>query len=218
MGGRSLKSDFSAFSRIQAGLIKVKIASIAEKTFFLLFLSWNDWKVVPLTYRDYFSLFLSLYSSFELNLFAIGTVVVAQLVERLLLIPEVGGSIPVIGKILKWTYLLLAVETTYIKKKEAVNMFASFNLVSTQTFSTKSHPSHCLFASNGYHVISCIIWSVCVTLLFLLGRFTMSDLCQTMSNLSLSLSLSTSSTHSLLASNHLEIVLLISEMVAALDW
>ena len=147
MGGRSLKSDFSAFSRIQAGLIKVKIASIAEKTFFLLFLSWNDWKVVPLTYRDYFSLFLSLYSSFELNLFAIGTAVVAQLVERLLLIPEVGGSIPVIGKILKWTYLLLAVETTYIKKKEAVNMFASFNLG---------------FHSNFFHQISSVPLSLCI--------------------------------------------------------
>ena len=44
---------------------------------------------------------------------------VAQLAERLLLMPEIRGSKPLIGKILYWIYLLLAVENTKIKKKEA---------------------------------------------------------------------------------------------------
>ena len=39
-------------------------------------------------------------------------VVVAQLAERLLPIPEVRGSNPVIGKILQRTYLLLTVPTS----------------------------------------------------------------------------------------------------------
>ena len=47
--------------------------------------------------------------------------VVAQLAEWSLPIPEVRGLNPVIGKILYWTYLLLTVEKTKIKKKEAVN-------------------------------------------------------------------------------------------------
>ena len=49
-------------------------------------------------------------------------VVVAQLVERSLPIPEVRGSNPVIGKIyLYWTfvYCQLCIEKTKIKKKEA---------------------------------------------------------------------------------------------------
>ena len=47
-----------------------------------------------------------------------GAVVVAQLAECLLPIPEVRGSKLVIGEILCWTYLMLTVEKT---KKEAVN-------------------------------------------------------------------------------------------------
>ena len=39
-------------------------------------------------------------------------VVVAQLAEQLLPIPEVRGSNPVIGKILQRTYLLLTVPTS----------------------------------------------------------------------------------------------------------
>ena len=49
----------------------------------------------------------------------------AQLVERTLLIPEVPGSNPVIGKnlFIYWTfvYCQLCIEKTKIKEKEAVN-------------------------------------------------------------------------------------------------
>ena len=43
--------------------------------------------------------------------------VVAQLAERLLSIPELGGLIPIIGKILKLTNLLLTVEKDKNKTK-----------------------------------------------------------------------------------------------------
>ena len=46
-----------------------------------------------------------------------GAVVVAQLVERSLSIPEVRGSNPVIGKILYWTFTVNCIEKTKIKKK-----------------------------------------------------------------------------------------------------
>ena len=53
------------------------------------------------------------------------TVVVAQLVERSLLIPKVRGSNPVIGKNyiehLFIVYCQLCIEKTKIKKKEAVD-------------------------------------------------------------------------------------------------
>ena len=50
-----------------------------------------------------------------------GAVVVAQLVERSLPIPEVRGSNPVIGKIY-WTFFTVnCIEKTKIKKKEARN-------------------------------------------------------------------------------------------------
>ena len=48
---------------------------------------------------------------------AIGVVVVTQLVERSLPIPEVRGSNPVIGKYLYWTFTLSCIEKTKIKKK-----------------------------------------------------------------------------------------------------
>ena len=52
-------------------------------------------------------------------------VVVAQLVEQLLPIPEVHGSNPVIGKTLyiyrTFVYCQLCIEKTKIKKKEAGN-------------------------------------------------------------------------------------------------
>ena len=47
------------------------------------------------------------------------TLVVAQLVELFLPIPEVRGSNPVIRKILKWAYLRLTVEKTKLKKKSS---------------------------------------------------------------------------------------------------
>ena len=51
-----------------------------------------------------------------------GAVVVAQLVERLLPIPEVRGSNPVIGKHLYWTlFTVNCIEKTKIKEKEAEN-------------------------------------------------------------------------------------------------
>ena len=43
--------------------------------------------------------------------------VVAQLVERLLPIPEVRSSNPVIGKNLYWTFAVNCIEKTKIKKK-----------------------------------------------------------------------------------------------------
>ena len=46
-----------------------------------------------------------------------GEVVVAQLVERLLPIPEVRGSNPVIGKNLYRTFTVNCIEKTKIKKK-----------------------------------------------------------------------------------------------------
>ena len=47
---------------------------------------------------------------------------VAQLAERLLLIPEVHGSIPVIGKIyIEHLFTVNCIEKTKIKKKEAGN-------------------------------------------------------------------------------------------------
>ena len=50
----------------------------------------------------------------------IWAVIVAQLAERFLLIPEVRGLNPVIGEILKWTCLLITVEKMK-RKKEANN-------------------------------------------------------------------------------------------------
>ena len=47
----------------------------------------------------------------------IGAVVVAQLVERSLPIPEVRGSNPVIGKKLYWIFTVICIEKTKIKKK-----------------------------------------------------------------------------------------------------
>ena len=47
--------------------------------------------------------------------------VVAQLVEWLLLIPEARGSNPAIGKNLYWTFTVNCIEKTKIKKKEAWN-------------------------------------------------------------------------------------------------
>ena len=47
--------------------------------------------------------------------------VVAQLVERLLPIPEVHGSNPVIGKNLYLTITVNCIEKSKIKKKEAGN-------------------------------------------------------------------------------------------------
>ena len=49
-----------------------------------------------------------------------GAVVVAQLVERLLPIPEVRGSNPVIGKNLYGTFTVNCIEKTKIKKKMPV--------------------------------------------------------------------------------------------------
>ena len=46
-----------------------------------------------------------------------GAVVVAQLVERLLPIPEVRDSNPVIGKKLNWIFTVNCIETTKIKKR-----------------------------------------------------------------------------------------------------
>ena len=48
-------------------------------------------------------------------------VVVAQLVERLLPIPEAHGLNPVIGKNLYWIFTVNCIEKTKIKKKEAEN-------------------------------------------------------------------------------------------------
>ena len=48
-------------------------------------------------------------------------VVVAQLVEWLLSIPEVWGSNPVIGNILFWTFTVKCIEKTKIKKKRHGN-------------------------------------------------------------------------------------------------
>ena len=53
--------------------------------------------------------------------FHIRAVVLAQLTERSLPILEVCCSIPVIGKIIKGTCLLLTVDKTKIKKNEAGN-------------------------------------------------------------------------------------------------
>ena len=53
--------------------------------------------------------------------FVKGAVVVAQLVERLLPIPEVYGLNPVFGKNLYWTFTVNCIEKTKIKKKEAEN-------------------------------------------------------------------------------------------------
>ena len=44
-------------------------------------------------------------------------VVVAQLVEWLLSIPEVRGSNPVIGKIICWTFTVNCIEKTKINKR-----------------------------------------------------------------------------------------------------
>ena len=48
-------------------------------------------------------------------------VVVAQLVERLIPIPEAPGLNPVIGKNLYWIFTVNCFEKTKIKKKEAEN-------------------------------------------------------------------------------------------------
>ena len=50
-----------------------------------------------------------------------GAVVVAQLVERSLPLPEVRGSNPVLGKNLYSTFTVNCIEKTKIKKKEAEN-------------------------------------------------------------------------------------------------
>ena len=44
-------------------------------------------------------------------------VVVAQVVERLLLIPEVRSSNPVIGKNLYWTFTVNCIEKTRVRKR-----------------------------------------------------------------------------------------------------
>ena len=51
------------------------------------------------------------------NIFTVWAVVVAQLVERSLLTPEVRGSNPVIGNNLYWIFSVNCIEKTKIKKK-----------------------------------------------------------------------------------------------------
>ena len=65
-------------------------------------------------------------------------VVVAQLAEQLVPIPEVCGLNPVIGKILQWTYLLLTVEKTSIKKIETGNGPIFLKIIATPVFSDLS--------------------------------------------------------------------------------
>ena len=62
----------------------------------------------------------------------------AQLAERWLSIPEFHRSNRVIGKILKLTYLLLTVEKTKVKEKEAGNGRAFKK--NYQNFSSRSQP------------------------------------------------------------------------------
>ena len=52
-----------------------------------------------------------------MKLIFIWAVVVAQLVEQSLPIPEVGGSNPVIGKKLYWTFTVNCIDNTKIKRK-----------------------------------------------------------------------------------------------------
>ena len=67
----------------------------------------------------------------------LGAVVVAQLGERSLPIPEVRGSNPVIGKKLYWTFTVNCNEKTKIKKKNPGKQegdFSGFNTILTALY------------------------------------------------------------------------------------
>ena len=79
---------------------------------------------------------------FTLSLFVGGAVVVAQLVERLLPIPEVHGSNPVIGKKIYCTFTVNCIEKTKIKKKRPIKKTNLQRFVSLVTLLGNRHRLH----------------------------------------------------------------------------
>ena len=70
------------------------------------------------------------------------SVVVAQLVEQLLPIPEVHGSNPVIGKTLYCTFTVNCIEKTKIKKKRPIKKTNLQRFVSLVTLLGNRHRLH----------------------------------------------------------------------------
>ena len=70
-------------------------------------------------------------------------IVVVQLAERLLPIPETHSLNPVIGKFLYWTHLLLTVEKTKIKKQAGDGPFTKTLLSTSKMRCTNKKTIHC---------------------------------------------------------------------------
>ena len=85
----------------------------------------NSWPLecesLPITTRPgrkywYIDMVVITFNKWEIITDEVGAVVVAQLVERLLLMPEVRGLNPVIGKLLFWTFTCLL--STVLKRRK----------------------------------------------------------------------------------------------------